>query len=90
MLVLWDEPKRIAKLDKHGLDFARFADEFAFETAIRIPAQSSRTGRPRFRLIGELDDELAVVAIVSPLGTEALALISLRRASASERDRYGF
>ena len=89
MLVICDEPKR-ANLDKHGLDFARFADGFEFETAIRIAARPSRTGRPRFRLVGEFDGEAVVVAVVSPLGTEAISLVSLRLASSKERDLYGF
>ena len=88
MLVLWDEPKRLANLDKHGLDFARFAEEFEFDTATRIPAQPSRTGRPRYRLVGYLGGELVVVAVVSALGTEALSLISLRRTTAKERDFF--
>ena len=67
-----------------------FADGFDFDTAARAPAQPSRTGRTRYRLVGELDGELVVVAVVSPLGTEAISLIRLRRATARERDRYGF
>ena len=88
--MIWDEPKRAANLDKHGLDFARFVDGFEFDTAIRIAARPSRTGRPRFRLVGEFDGEAVVVAVVSPLGTEAISLVSLRHATAKERNRYGF
>ena len=90
MLITWDEPKRLANLLKHGLDFARFKAGFDFEGAVRYPARPSRTGRSRYVLVGELDGEIVVLAIVSPLGTEALALVSLRRATEKERERYGF
>jgi uncharacterized DUF497 family protein len=29
MKILWDEPKRLAKLDKHGLDFADLDEAFS-------------------------------------------------------------
>ncbi|GJD94804.1 BrnT family toxin [Methylobacterium iners] len=87
-MIVWDEAKRIANLAKHGLDFAVFEDSFDFETSVNRPARPSRTGRLRTKLIGMLEGRLVVAAIVSPLGTEALAIISLRRASASERMLY--
>ncbi|WP_298965063.1 BrnT family toxin [uncultured Methylobacterium sp.] len=80
MRIVWDEPKRVANLDKHGLDFADFEAGFDFDTAIRLQTRPSRTGRARFKLIGWLDGQLVVVAILSPLGSEALSLLSLRRA----------
>ncbi len=88
MLLVWDEPKRAANLVKHGLDFARFEDGFDIAGAVRFRAAPSRTGRERFGLIGWLDDEMVIVTILSPLGTEALAIISMRSASIAERERY--
>lgn len=40
MKIVWDEPKRLANLDKHGLDFADL-DEAFFDTALVIPSQSN-------------------------------------------------
>ncbi len=90
MLVIWDEPKRTANLLKHRIDFADFEKGFDFDTAVEFPAKPSRTGRARFGLIGELNGEIIVVAVFSPLGSEALSLVSARPASRKERDRYGF
>lgn len=78
MLILWDEHKRLANLDKHGLDFAWLGAEF-FENAVVVPVRSGRlmavghfAGRP-------------VAVIFSRLGTEALSIISMRVASIRER-----
>lgn len=88
MKVVWDEPKRLANLAKHGLDFAHFEEGFDFDTAIQLPAHPSPTGRERFRLVGWLFDELVVVAVMSPLGTEALSIVSLRHAKETEGERH--
>ena len=90
MIIVWDEPKRAANLLKHGLDFARFESGFDIARAVRIQAAPSRNGRERFGLVGWLDDAIVVVTIVSPLGTEAMASVSMRHASNAERERYGF
>ena len=86
-MIVYDEPKRLANLDKHGLDFAAFETSFSWHDAVVLPARPSRTGRERLRLVGRIDGDL-VVAVVSPLGSEALSLVSLRRAGADERKLY--
>lgn len=87
MFIVWDEPKRLANLDKHGLDFEAFAEAFDFETAAAIPTVASRTGRQREVLIGVMDGRI-VVAVVSPLGSEATSILSLRYANPAERKLY--
>ncbi len=87
-MIVWDEPKRLANIDKHGLDFTDFEAGFDFETALAMPARDSPTGRRRVKLIGTMEGVLVVVAILSPLGGEAVALVSLRRASRKERSLY--
>ena len=89
MVIVWDEAKRRANLLKHGFDFAAFEDGFDVAEAVRFVVAPSRTGRSRFGLIGWFRGEVVVVSIVSPLGTEALSLASMRRASATERERHG-
>lgn len=81
MKIVWDEPKRQQNLAKHGLDFAALTIEF-FETAqIEVAKQD------RYLAFGELDG-LAVIAVVfRPLGSEAVSVISMRRASLKERSR---
>jgi len=81
MIITWDEPKRLANLDKHGLDFSMIGLDF-FSDAVVLPAKSAR-----FKAIGRLDGILVVVLIFAPLGQEAISIISLRRAKAKERSR---
>ena len=90
MRIIIDEPKRLSNIRKHGLDMAEFAEGFDFESARQFPAHPSRTGRARFGLIGWFNGAVVVAAIMSPLGTEALSLVSLRVASQQERDLNGF
>jgi uncharacterized DUF497 family protein len=84
--IIWDEPKRQANIAIHGLDLAD-AKFFDWESAIVIAARQSVSGRARFRAIGRLRSDL-VALVFSPLGSEAVALISLRRASRRERRLY--
>lgn len=88
MTTIWDEPKREANLAKHGLDFADFDTHFDGETALIRPTRPSQNGRERYMVIGDWNGERVVAVIVSPLGTEAISLVSLRNASPVERAAY--
>ena len=81
MKIVWDEPKRLANLDKHGLDFADLQPEFFYVSAI-LPAKSGR-----LQAIGEVDDQIVSV-IFTTLGREAISIISMRRAGKSEKRRF--
>jgi uncharacterized protein len=37
--IVWDEPKRLANLDKHGLDFADLNETF-FDNAVVLPSHN--------------------------------------------------
>ncbi|NBB50855.1 hypothetical protein GVN24_21475 [Rhizobium sp. CRIBSB] len=78
MVIVWDEPKRLANIDKHGLDFADLSLEF-FERALIRPAK-----RGRLQAIGRLADGTVTVIFVR-LGTEGLSVISMRAANPTER-----
>ena len=88
MLIVWDERKRQSNLAKHHLDFASVEGGFDFTQALVLQARDSSRGRKRLRLIGELDGTLIAAIIVSPLGSEALSIISLRPASHVEQELY--
>jgi len=83
MKIVWDEPKRQANLLTHGFDLAD-AELLDWDDMVIAPGHAGRDGRPRFRAIGPLDDELVTV-IFSCLGTEAISVISMRPASNAER-----
>jgi uncharacterized DUF497 family protein len=87
MRILWDEPKRLANLAKHGLDFAELEEEFDLEDAMIRPARPSGHGRPRWRAVGPLKGRMVSV-IFSSLGSEAISVISLRTAHKDERAEY--
>lgn len=78
MKIVWDEPRRLANIEKHGLDFAD-VDIFEWETATIAPSHSRR-----IKAIGNLDGRLTVV-VYSPLGQEAISIVSLRPANIKER-----
>ncbi|MGI2035174.1 BrnT family toxin [Rhizobium panacihumi] len=80
MIFVWDEVKRRANQDKHGLDFADVV-WFGWETAVLEPSHSGRV-----KAIGYYRDGTAVV-IYATLGTEAISIISFRDASPKERNR---
>ena len=67
---------------------AAFEEYFSFDRFITLDAEPSKTGRARFKLIGSWCDEVVVVAIVSPLGSEAIDIVSVRRANKNERALY--
>ena len=81
MPITWDEPKRLSNIAKHGLDFAALDDAF-FASAIIFPARS-----PRLYAVGRIASGIAVTVVFSPLGTQAIAVISMRRANRKERTR---
>ena len=79
MMIVWDEPKRLSNLAKHGLDFADL-DETFFLSSLVVPAKEAR-----HMAIGRLaDGTIAVVFAV--LGAEGVSIISMRPASHKERE----
>ena len=81
MRIVWDEPKRLANLDKHGLDFADLNETF-FDSAQVLPSH-----RGRWLGIGKNTHGVIVVVFVA-LGKEAVSVISMRAASKNERKLY--
>jgi uncharacterized DUF497 family protein len=81
MRIVWDEPKRLANLDKHQFDFEDLTPEF-FDEAVVIPVRERRLAA-----IGRMADAILTV-IYFELGTEAVSVISMRYASPKERRRF--
>ena len=81
MKLVWDEPKRQRNIAKHGLDFAVLTSEF-FENASIEDAKSGR-----FLAVGEFEGVTIIAVVFRPLGSEALSIISMRRANKDERNR---
>jgi uncharacterized DUF497 family protein len=81
--IVWDEPKRRANLEKHGLDFADLNETF-FDNALVVPSPSASR---RWVSIGVNNREVVVV-VFSRLGREGVSIISMRPASRNERKLY--
>ncbi|MBN9344605.1 MAG: BrnT family toxin [Devosia sp.] len=81
MRIVWDEPKRLANIDKHEVDLADVTEEF-LNNARLFPAKLGRVAA-----VGMHRGHL-MTAIVEPLGNEATAVISFRIASRKERRDY--
>jgi uncharacterized protein len=81
MRIVWDEPKRLANLDKHGLDFADLNEAF-FESALVLPARNRRWAGIGKNIRG------VIVVVFVKLGVEAVSVISMRPASRNERKLY--
>lgn len=78
MKIVWDEPKREWTLENRGFDFADLDPEF-FLSAYVEPAKDGR-----LKAIGEFKGALVAV-IFKPLGSEAISVVSMRRAGRKER-----
>jgi uncharacterized DUF497 family protein len=78
MEIVWDEPKRLANVACHGLDFADLDDAF-FEGSVIVPAKLGRQ-----IAIGRHRSGMVLVVFVA-LGTEGLSVVSMRPASRKER-----
>jgi uncharacterized DUF497 family protein len=82
MKVTSDQPKRLANMAKHGLDFAILTEEF-FADALVISAKSGR-----YQAIGR--DASGVISVVfAVLGLEGISVVSMRPASKRERKLFG-
>jgi uncharacterized protein len=79
VIVTWDSAKRLANLDKHGLDFADLELEF-FLNSVVAPVRDRR-----FKAIGSTRGGRVIVVIFAPLGTESVSVISMRPANRKER-----
>ncbi|MEO8882387.1 MAG: BrnT family toxin [Devosia sp.] len=76
---MFDPVKQASNKAKHGFDFADLTSEW-FETA-----KIATVKLGRYRAIGLLAG-VTVAVIFRPLGSEAVSVISMRRAGKSERN----
>lgn len=79
MKITYDEPKRLTTLAERGLDMAELDFDF-FERSTLLTAKAGR-----YMAIGEFKGEIIIAVVFKPLGSEAISVISMRRASKKER-----
>jgi uncharacterized protein len=85
MVFGWDEPKRLANLETHGVDFKDAA--LIFEGAV-LEAEDRRSdyGEPRFRALGRVGDDYFMLAF--PWRGRARRIISAWRVGNEGKRRY--
>jgi uncharacterized DUF497 family protein len=81
MKIVWDEPKRQKVLKERGYDLADIDEDF-FETARIVPGHSGR-----FKAIGPFRGNIVTV-VFTPLGSEAVSLVTMWRTTQDERQSY--
>lgn len=79
----WDESKRLATLEKHGIDFVDAAEVLA-GIHLRLPARSE--AEERQIAVGVLNG--IAIAVVFTMRGEICRIITARRARRDERHRY--
>jgi uncharacterized DUF497 family protein len=81
----WDENKREANIQKHGIDFIDAIKVFA--DTHRIELESERAGEKRSQTIGMIEG-IIIVLVVYTHRSQKKRIISARRASKKERAVY--
>jgi uncharacterized DUF497 family protein len=84
MIFEWDANKRMSNLAKHGLDLLLGTALFDGRPIYTYP--SPRGDEPRSVTVGLISNDL--VALVWTARTDAIRLISLRRARDAEKREY--
>lgn len=84
--ILWDEAKRLANLDKHGLDFIDAV--MVLDSPYRLDIENVRGGEQRTQSFAYVFDVLTVLTVVHVAREDALRIVSFRPASEEERSAY--
>ncbi|WP_323763858.1 BrnT family toxin [Marinovum sp.] len=79
----WDEAKRQATLEKHGIDFVDAVEIFS-TTHLVVGARSEIESRKL--AVGELDQE--TISVIFTIRDDAIRIITARRARRNEREQY--
>ncbi len=85
MNFLWDETKRVANINKHGLDFADAEKVFAGPMVL---FEDDRVDYGEQRMIGIGLLDYLVVLIVHVETDDTIRIISMRKAESYETDLY--
>jgi hypothetical protein len=83
----WDDAKAEANLAKHGVDFVDAARVFDDPRRLEVLDDRRDYGEPRFHTIGAV--ESAVLHVTYTWRAGVRRIISARRASRAEREKYG-
>ncbi|OGR06651.1 MAG: hypothetical protein A2511_15375 [Deltaproteobacteria bacterium RIFOXYD12_FULL_50_9] len=86
MIYEWDETKRQANIEKHGLDFEDA--RLVYESRYRFELPIKRSGEERLQVFAYVFDLLTVLTLVVTRRSERVRCISFRRAHTEEIEVY--
>ncbi len=85
-MIVWDEKKRLANLEKHGLDFLRAG--LVFDDPDKVTFSSPRENELRFLDVAMVEQAGRVLSLVYVKRGDDIRVISFRVASRRERRAY--
>ena len=88
MIFEWDEEKNKANVKKHGIDFETAAHVFKDKNRIEYYDIVHSVFEDRYITIGEIDEVLIVILVVYTERSDAIRIISARKATKQERRAY--
>jgi uncharacterized DUF497 family protein len=88
MIFEWDEEKNKANVKKHGIDFETAAHVFKDNNRIEYYDIAHSVFEDRYITIGEIDEVLIVILVVYTERSDAIRIISARKATKQERRAY--
>lgn len=80
----WCEAKRLANIEKHGIDF--LDADIVFGGSHLVGSARTEGGEVRWMAVGVLDD--VYVTVIFTRRASTIRLISMRSARREERERY--
>lgn len=84
--LIWDEAKRRANFEKHGLDFADAG--LVMDSRYRLDIPVVRNGEARIQSMSYVMNRLAVLTVVHLDRDGATRIVSFRYASEKESEAY--
>lgn len=84
--LIWDETKRQANREKHGLDFADAV--LVLESQYRLDLPAERHDEQRLQCFAYVFELLMVLSVVVVPGQDVQRVVSFRPAKRSEREVY--
>ena len=88
MIFEWDEEKNKANVKKHGIDFETAAHVFKDNNRTEYYDIAHSVFEDRYITIGEIDEVLIVILVVYTERSDAIRIISARKATKQERRAY--
>ena len=88
MLFEWDDNKNRRNIKKHGIDFDTAARVFQDESRGEYYDEAHSADEDRYITIGEVGGMAIIVTVSYTERGEAIRMISARKATRQERNRY--